>query len=408
MKLSVFPVLAMLVTSGGFVACGGSTAGDNNGGNPGGGSADAGNGNPGPQPGEDAGSTPVVDAGPPPDHGKPSSTYPAFKPEVGQLTNNGGDVLTHPVIVSITWPGDPGVATLEDFGDKIGATDYWKQNTSEYGVGTASSGAANHVHVATAAPASMSDQELDTFVATNAGAPATSHWPAPTDQTIYIIYLHPSTSLQLGGQDACAQGVGGYHSSTTVNGAEVAYAIVPRCTRGQTPPVDETTMSASHELGEAATDPHPGPKSGWVGFDDNHLAFEYFQQFQSENGDACEFYREAFYKEQAPFAFAVQRQWSNASAAAGHHPCVPVPAGAYFNTTPLNLEDITIDLSATPLQGAANAKTKGYHVKVGETKTFPIGFYSDADTGGPWTIRAAESNPVLGAPKTSRLKVSVD
>ena len=37
----------------------------------------------------------------------------------------------------------------------------------------------------------------------------------------------------------------------------------------------------------------------------------------------------------------------------------------------------------------------------------PIGFFSDADTGGPWSIRAAESNRVFGAQKTSRLKVSV-
>ena len=404
MKFNVFPVMALLVSSG-LVACGGSTSDGGGGGNPGGNNQPDSGSNP-PPAGDDAGTTPTADAAPPVDHGSPSKTFPAFKPEVGQLVNNGGDVLKNPVIVTVTWPGDTAAPSFEEFGDKIGATDYWKQNVSEYGVGTASSGAANHVHIATAAPAAMSDQDLDTFVATNAGSPATSHWPAPTNQTIYILYLSPSTSLQFGGQDACAQGVGGYHQSTTVNGAEVAYAIVPRCTRGSTPVVDETTMSASHELGEAATDPHPGAKAGWVGFDDNHLAYEFFQQFQSENGDACEFYKEAFYKEQAPFAFAVQRQWSNASAAAGHHPCVPVPPGAYFNTTPLELEDITIDLTA--VQGPASQKTKGYHVKVGETKTFPIGFFSDADTGGPWSIRAVESNPVFGAPKTSRLKVSVD
>jgi hypothetical protein len=408
MKFNVFPVMALLVT-GSFVACGGSTSSDGNGGgNPGGNNQPDSGTNP--PPGDnDSGAPPVVDAGPVVDHGSPSKTYPAFKPEVGQLINNGGDVLKHPVIVTVTWPGEADRATFEDFGDKIGATDYWKQNTSEYGVGTASSGTANHLHIATAAPAAMSDTDLDTFVATNAGAPATSGWPAPTFDTIYILYLSPSTSLQFGGQDACAQGVGGYHQSTTVNGAEVAYAIVPRCPLrpGQTTTIlDETTMSASHELGEAATDPHPGAKPGWVGFDDSHLAYEFFQQFASENGDACEFYKEAFYKEQAPFAFGVQRQWSNASAAAGHHPCVPVPAGAYFNTTPLDLEDITVDLSQ--VQGPANQKTKGYHVKIGETKTFPIGFFSDADTGGPWSIRAAESNPVFGAPKTSRLKVSVD
>lgn len=407
MKLNVFPVLVVLATAGGFVACGGSVnGGGNNGATPDAGDTNADGGTVTP-PTDDAG---TPDTGPV-DHGKPSATYPAFKVDGATLVNNGGDVLKNPVIVTVTWPGDTDAANLEAFGDAIGGTAYWKALVSEYGVGPAVSGAANHFRMTTAAPATLSDSDIDTLVANAAGAPATSGWPAPTDQTIYILYLHPSTSLQMQGSDACQSGIGGYHQSTQVNGKDVAYAVVPRCSFHGSLPFDESTSSGSHELAEAVTDPHPGGTPGYAGFDDNHLAYEFWQQFNSENGDACEFFRDSFYKEAAPFAYTVQRQWSNAASLAGHNPCVPAAPGAYFNVTPLTLDNVAVDLSR--FGGSANSMTKGIAIKQGETKTFPVGLFSDAPTSGPWSLRASEGNPVLlqsqgGAPKTPRLKVSID
>src|SRR5450631_2838785 len=100
MKLNVFPVLLTLAAACSFAACGGSV-----------------NGGPAPA-GGDAGTTvgeggvgldggAPLDAAPDVDHGQPSTTYPAFKPDVGQLVNNGGVVLHDPVIVSVTWQTDP-------------------------------------------------------------------------------------------------------------------------------------------------------------------------------------------------------------------------------------------------------------------------------------------------------------
>ena len=65
-----------------------------------------------------------------------------------------------------------------------------------------------------------------------------------------------------------------------------------------------------------------------------------------------------------------------------------------------DLETITVDL--TRFQGPANAKSKGYVIGVGESKTFPIGFYSDAKVDA-WTVKVYESNPIFGPPKTKRL-----
>lgn len=346
---------------------------------------------PGPQPG---GPTSV-------DHGAPSDKYPAFTPDIAQLVNNGGQVLAKPVITTVTWSNEPAADTFEKFGDQLGASEYWKAVTAEYGVGAATSGAEHHVRIPTAGPASISDADLTTFVQTSL-SDAASGWPAPTPDSVYILYLPKGTSLVLQGQDACKQGVGGYHESVTVNGKEVAYAIVPQCASSK---LDVTTLSASHELAEAATDPYPNKSPAWVGFDDAHLSWELFNQFQSENGDACEFYRTSTLTGgTSDFPFTVQRQWSNASAKAGHDPCVPAAAGPYYNVTPLGTETITADFSA--LGGPKKVTSKGYVVALGETRTIPIGLYSDAPMAA-WTIKAIEGG-VSGPPSTPRLELALD
>jgi hypothetical protein len=334
-------------------------------------------------------------------YGAPSSTYPAFTPEMGQLVTNGGPHLTSPVVVTITWSNDDAtsVSTFEGFGDGLGGSMYWSTAVSEYGVGPTTSGAANHVHVATAAAAAVTDADLQNFLQQNAG----STLPAATSQTIYVMYLPSGTSLQFNGSDACQQGVGGYHQGIQLGGNASAYAVIPRCGGGGSMGDQTATLAASHEIGEASTDPQPN--SGLFGFDDAHIAFDYWYGFNAmENGDACEFFKSSFYLNGLPFQYAVQRLWSNKSGAAGHAPCAPVPASAYFNVTPLDLQDITIDLSQ--LGGPAQFATKGYHAAVGGMVTFPIGFYSDAATT-PFTVTAESGNSLIGQP-TTRLTLSID
>jgi hypothetical protein len=323
-------------------------------------------------------------AAPPLDHGAVSTTYPAFPSALGQLYNNGGPVLKDPVVVTVTWPGEPNVATFESFGDTIGGSKYWSTVTSEYGVGPGVSGADNHFHMADAAPSSISDTDIEALVKARYSATDATAWPKPATGTpVYIMYLPQSTTLMLQGKSACQQGVGGYHDSVAVAGVNVAYAVIPQCRSN----VDDLTLSASHELAEAATDPYPLTNPAWAHFGNDHLAWEFFQQFQSENGDACEFYRDSDMGPTADMPFVVQRQWSNASASAGHNPCVPAAPGAYFNVAPLKTEDVDLDLSAL---GGGVAFTKGYTVSIGETKQIALGLYSDAATTGPWKIKAVE------------------
>ncbi len=333
----------------------------------------------------------VVDAGP---YGAPSSTYPAFTPWMGQLSKNGGPILSAPVIVTITWDGDTGRTTFESFGDQLGASSYWSAAVGEYGVGAATSGTTNHVHVTTTPPAQWGDSDVRTFITQNLGGLL----PAPTSQTVYVFYISGSTTFIFGNQNAC-NSIGGYHESfaSTSNGV-ISYAVLPRCASDA-----KTTQYASHEIGEAATDPQPSNAIGIMGFDDPYLAFHEWQRGNDENGDACEFFADSFYTEQSPFNFSVQRLWSNKQGAVGHSPCQPYTA-TYFNVAPLGIGDITVDL--TQENGPANFTTKGYKCALGATCQIPVGIYSDAATG-PISVSVAESNPLVN-PVTGRLTLSID
>jgi hypothetical protein len=310
----------------------------------------------------------------------PSSTYPAFPVDSPTVVNNGGKVLSAPNIVTVSWSSDTQAATWNAFDDNIGPTMYWKDINSEYGVGPSTGGSANHVSITTAAPTTLADTDLDTLVSTNVG---NGTWPANTPNTIYAVYMPPGAALTFGGQNACQMGVGGYHEETQTG--SYIYAIMPQCPGFQAADIE---ISASHELNEAVTDPHPNTALAYAGFDQNHLAWEFFQSFQDEVGDACELYSwSAMNDSETNFAYAVQRQWSNAAAKAGHNPCVPAAAGPFYNVTAFPSEQTTINVNLTPLgMGAGPTTSKGYKGTLNQPLTFHLGAFSDAPTSGMWDI----------------------
>ena len=314
--------------------------------------------------------------------------YPAFAPDVPTLMSQGGPTIKHPRIVTVTWDGDVNRDVYEKFGDQIGASTYWHDTTSEYGVGPAVSGPANHVHIAEPLT-KIADDEVDALVRANL-TNAASGWPATTDETIYTLYL-PANALTFGGQDACNTGIGGYHTDSPLDLAdggsskEFNYAVIINCPAKWD--VHTVTLIASHELDEATTDPFPSAQAGFVGLDPDHLAFDMSLQFQDENGDACEFFKSSDYVGGAPFAFGLQRSWSNRSAKAGHNPCVPRTKLPYFNVTtfPSAMDKIHVDLTAL---GDTVQTTSGFKAALNQARTFDIGFYSDAPTGADWTVWA--------------------
>ncbi len=349
----------------------------------------------------DAGAADAADAA--------STVYPAFALDAPHLQNHGGPILANPQIVTVTWSDDGDAPTLDQFADKIGLSKYWNSVACEYGVGPAVSGACNHVHIPGAAPATLTDTQLDALVRKSAGSPATSGWPAPTADTLYLVFVSDSTDYQMHTQSGllsiCSSGTGGYHTSTVVaGGVEVAYAVVPRCNG-----MDETTMAASHEIAEAALDPS-SRSPAYRDFDDAHAVWNAFVVGQTENGDACEFYRDAIFSS-LELGYTLQRQWSSASFAAGHAPCVP-STGVYFNVTPLDLHDVAWsvpDFGSFSATGPVTAK--GVNIKVGETGSFTVGYYSDGPTANDWTLKAVEGTGMHtgGASfANGKLSISVD
>jgi hypothetical protein len=122
---------------------------------------------------------------------------------------------------------------------------------------------------------------------------------------------------------------------------QVAYAVIPACDYGLGPTgnYNFVTLSASHELAEAATDPHPETDRAFYLFS-NDAWLGALSYGGGENGDMCTYLLDPSYLESG--FYTVQRIWSNMAAAASHNPCQPWDKayfGAAVRTSVLQLSD---------------------------------------------------------------------
>lgn len=256
-----------------------------------------------------------------------STVYPAAHPSMPQITHHGGAVLHDPVLVTVTFPGDPYADKLRAFGEQVGGLDWWRAAVSPYGANPARSGGA--VVAPEPAGASVSDAGIEDWLTRKI---ADGTFPAPTDQTLYILYYPQSTTVTLddgnGGATSCQQFLG-FHSAffTSVNGRQmpVAYAVINRCSG-----FDQVIETSSHEIAEAASDPHP--------IDVDHLGYMLLESnawtlLGGENADMC-----AGVSGVRENGWALTRVWNNEAAAQGLQPCVPVTDTGvpYFNAGILN------------------------------------------------------------------------
>jgi len=311
---------------------------------------------------------------------------------MGQIQNNAGPALAAPKIVTVTWQSDPNSAALQAFDDKLVASSWWSV-LKEYGVGAGTSAAAEHV-VITAAPMSpWVDTDIDTWTQTNIGDPATSGWPAPDGNTMYVVYVPAAVNVT----DPAGSPCDGYHveltgGTQTTNPDGVSYALImEQCyMTDMLPEMQDITETGSHEIAEGTTDPYPNNGPAWVGFDADHLSWELWEAWQDEVADACQYFDDGYYLGGADEPNWLSRIWSNASAKAGHNPCVPAPSGAYNNTTPLGLQAISV--TAVDVNDTISPfTTKGWRIAPGATATVQVGFYSDAAMPA-WSVTASEAD----------------
>jgi hypothetical protein len=252
-----------------------------------------------------------------------SSVYPAPHPGMPSIPRNGGKVLHDPSIVTVTFAGDPYQKSLQAFGEQIGNLHWWTTVHDGYGVGPARSG--GNVVIPTTPPAQISDGEVETWLAARV---ADGTLPAATDQRIYMLYYPQATTVTIdparGGGASCRVFLG-YHTTISVTAGgqtvPIAYAVVNRCGGG----LDEITGTASHELTEASTDPHPvdDASAGYVTLDDTA-----WTGLGGENADMC-----CSVSPATEAGWTLTRVWNNRTAATGQQPCVPVPDASlpYFN-----------------------------------------------------------------------------
>ena len=289
------------------------------------------------------------------------------------MANFGGPVLPAPQIVTFTFSNTANAAALQAFGATITQTPWFTDVTRDYCIhdgGTCITAGPTglSVDITTAAAASYTDTfgqgdagaaDLEQFINQQiSAAVAASAIPAPGPSSLYVFYFPSTTSIVsdgagMNGGTSCSS-FSGYHSNMTYTDGTtpIVYAIIPDCAGSRpTRELSSMTTAASHEIAEATTDPHVNTEPTWyldqpIGITDAAISVPQFRNdpwattfTYGEVGDNCERLPARTWTLDAgppggDAGYIVQRIWSMSAAAAGHNPCVPVPAGeTYYNAS---------------------------------------------------------------------------
>jgi hypothetical protein len=317
--------------------------------------------------------------------GKGCTVYTAFPQHPAQIVNvMGGPVMTAPHLVAVTFDGDPMRDDIEAFVGTIGATDYWKATTLEYGVAAATAGAP--VRLAEAAPASLSQAEAQAWVAAKLDG-THPEFGTPDANAFYVVFFPETTKLTMGTDVGCV-GFGGYHSFTSAN---IVFAALPRCASfNGLSGMDALGAATSHELIEGVTDPLVNLHTAFALPDDDHFAWEI--ESGGEAGDMCAFVPGANTKVPG-FPYLVQRSWSNAEARGGHDPCVPHVATEPYVVAAAVLDHIKV----------MGNSTLGVQVPVGQSRTIELDISSAGPTAKGVALKAVDGNFLKGAAQNLEL-----
>ena len=292
-------------------------------------------------------------------------------PPVPAVQYLGGTVLHAPHVIPILYSTESDIADVQAFLGALGGSTYWQQVTQEYVAGGSTLAAASPVIVTDAPPTTIDDAQIGPWlinlVQSDAGLPP----PAPDN--IYVIFYPSSTTVTFKafGWTLCSNNLG-YHINTA--SPALVYAVIPDCgpvTGRTTTPLDSVTSIASHEIIEAVTDPFESSLA-WVTLDAQHAVWNFSPG--SEVGDLCAFQPQSY--QRLVGSYVVQRSWSNASAAAGHDPCVPLLSTPYFNSIPLFTDSVHI--AGVPL---GPTMTAGVRVPLGQSMTIPVQLIADGPHG---------------------------
>jgi hypothetical protein len=369
-----------------MAACG--SAGSDEGGKPDAGSADA--AKEGAAPTRDAAPDRASDAPADTTQDTLSTTYPAFKPPVPQLTIQSatGTVMATPNLRPIYFPGETLAAETDALVADYLASSAWPAATKEYGIGAATLLSA--VMSTDVPAATLMDSDIQGWLSSQLDGTHPEY--GPVDATtlaneIFVLYYPAGTTITLSGSTSCTD-FGGYHEEITTGANPIAYAVVPRCT----PTAASLTLVTAYLALSTSGDPWVLTSAAYNGFDSAHLVWDLVGGDPELPGACTGEYvaladagvdASADGGDGGDGAVYVQRSWSNASIAAYHDPCVPKPdSSPYFASVPVMNDDVSSTLGTT----------KGIKVASGDSAVVEVDLFSDGPTSGPWTV-AAEVYP---------------
>lgn len=270
------------------------------------------------------------------------NVYPAKHHPIPQVDNQGGPLLDHMTLVTVSFVGDTHRDTFRAFGHAIGTTTWWHKTLGTYGLADAIVGP--DVELASLGTRSMMESEFEAYLAQQV---TMGNLPPPTPQTLYVVYTPRPLSITLPSLGSSCSGFDGYHGSfpialpnpdggapTTVN---AAYAVVCECSTSLT----EMTITAAHEIAEAATDPN-------IQYSPSYYMYtcDAWEQDLGGAGKAGEVGDLCSWLTWTEGTWEVQRIYSNAAAAASKNPCQPYDKlyfGAAPRTTPKLIGGVKMD-----------------------------------------------------------------
>jgi hypothetical protein len=242
-----------------------------------------------------------------PKQGQPINIVPLQIPDVvkpaaspAQLVYNNGPLLTAVQVFTVFWgtawqqaPLSDTLQSVNGFFDYI-VTSLLIDQLAEYNVPGKTIGHGSRIGTTTLTTSdpgtSVDDSAIQQMLNTNI---ANNAFPQATANTLYFVFLPSGVTVTAGGSSSCSSFCG-YHDA--ING-QIYYAVMPYpdCTgcSNNLSVLASLTVTSSHELCEAITDPVPG--QGW------------YDQNNGEIGDIC-----AWQTKQVG-SYTVQQEWSNSA-----------------------------------------------------------------------------------------------
>ncbi|MEO7795178.1 MAG: hypothetical protein ABIV06_10430 [Thermoanaerobaculia bacterium] len=228
-------------------------------------------------------------------------------------------------VVTITFAGDDSalVARLERFGDTLPRSPWWRASVGGYCasagdcIGDGRPGLA--LQLQEKLPVRVHGVDVAALLRREAAA---GHLDAADPENVFLVYLPAGVTLFDANHDHfCGGGPRAFHRALRHEGRQNGFSVVPRCGDEA-----ELTATASHELVELATNPDTSRRGFAIEQDSVGLPFT---AAGVEPMDPCGLITRDTNRA-IESGFAVQRAWSNRSAALGTDPCGSDPAGTPF------------------------------------------------------------------------------